>query len=214
LQRFGRVNRARPEKQIADVYVLREQPEKAAKLIYDMDLIAAALSCLDTDDVDGRIIDEGMVTQWLEGIYTGLTLERWQQDYDESLTHFQNDVLRHLKPFNNSGLDDLFFQMFDGIDVLPADNLTAYEKQIEQHHYLEAASWLVPVTWRDYKRLERMGKAWRESQSKYRDLYIVQVPYDAENGLDLQSVYQAGAALQNTEAKTDIDHYDVPIEAD
>jgi CRISPR-associated endonuclease/helicase Cas3 len=213
LQRFGRVNRARSEKEIADVYVVREQPEKAAKLIYDVNLIESALHCLETNDIEGKLIDEGMVTKWLEEIYTGERLDRWQQEYDASWESFQNDVLQQLKPFNNSGLDDLFYQMFDGIDVLPTINLTIYEQYIEQHQYLEASSWLVPMTWRDYKRLEKMGKAWREKRDKHRDLYIVQVPYDPENGLDLYQVYQSETIL-NHQTKTELDDYEVPMEAD
>lgn len=213
LQRFGRVNRAREEKSIADVYVMREQPEKAAKLIYDLDLIQAALNCLETDNPDGRLIDEGQVTEWLEQIYTGAVLERWQHDYDESWEYFQHEVMNGLKPFNNSGLDDLFFQMFDGIEVLPASNLTIYEQLTREHRYLDAASWLVPIAWRDYKRLERMDKAWREAQGKHRDLYIVSAPYDAENGLDIYSVYKLGGTATQP-GTTELDNYEVPLEAD
>lgn len=213
LQRFGRVNRARTEKTTADVYVMREQPEKIVKLIYDIDLIQAAINCLETDSQHGRLIDESMVTEWLEQIYTGAALERWQQDYDESWKQFQNEVMRSLKPFNNRGLDDLFFRMFDGIEVLPASNLAIYEQLIAQHQYLEAAGWLVPIAWRDYKRLEKLGKAWHETQGKRGDLYIVQVPYDSDNGLDLYSIYRAEEAV-NPSPKTEIDNYDVPPEAD
>jgi CRISPR-associated endonuclease/helicase Cas3 len=213
LQRFGRVNRARAEKLIADVYVVREQPEKAAKLIYDLDLIEAALSCLETNNLDGRLIDESMVTAWLEQIYTGEALERWRQDYDESWHSFQHSVMNTLKPFNNSGLDDLFFKMFDGIEVLPASNLTIYEKHIDQHAYLDAAGWLVPIAWRDYNRLEKMGKAWHEAQGKRGDLYVVSVPYDSDNGLDIYSVYNT-SGIANQPANTELDNYEVPPEAD
>lgn len=212
LQRFGRVNRARKKQQIADVYVVREQPEKAAKMIYDIALIESALHCLETSDAEGRLIDEGMVTTWLEEIYIGSTLARWQQDYDESWRDFQDGVLADLKPFNNSDLDDLFYQMFDGVDVLPTTHLTVYEEYIQNHQYLEATSWLVPISWQQYKQLERTGKAWRSPQNKYRDLHVVQVPYDPHTGLDLQGIYQSETT--NTLPKSDIDDYDVPTEAD
>lgn len=215
LQRFGRVNRARAERTIADVYVVREQPEKAAKLIYGLDLIEAALQCLETDQPDGRLIDESRVTVWLEQIYKGDILAQWQHAYDGSRQQFQDEVLSHLKPFSNSGLDELFFQMFDGIDVLPIDHLNEYEQLIKQHRYLEVSSLLVPIAWRDYKRLEKMGKVWIETSDhrKRRYVHIVLVPYDSDDGLDLYRVYETETTLMNQQ-KTEIDDYEVPMEAD
>lgn len=212
LQRFGRVNRARPAHgPLADVYVLREQPD-AVKRIYAQDLIAAALDCL--TEADNTPIDESKVGAWLAQIYTGDALARWQDTYNESLNAFQHEVMSGLRPFNNSGLDDLFFEMFDGVDVLPAVHLNAYEQLFREGKFLEAASWLIPMAWRDYKRLERMGKAWRDrpSERSTRDLYVVEVPYSAESGLDLHSVYTGGGAHHFP--KTELDDFNVPLEAD
>lgn len=212
LQRFGRVNRARPVgTPPADVYVLREQPE-AVKYIYEPDLIAAALRCL--EEADGELIDESLVGQWLERVYAAEALERWQKTYDESWNAFHNEVINSLRPFNNSDLEDKFFEMFDGVDVLPSVHLHQYEQLFHDGRYLEAASWLVPIAWRDYKRLERMGKAWRDrpgERSRY--LHVVDVPYGSESGLDLYSVYNAERAASQL-PKTDLDNFDVPTEAD
>lgn len=211
LQRFGRVNRGRPRGAgLADVYVLREQPD-TVNYIYAADLIDAALRCLEAEN--GQPIDESRVTQWLTDVYKGEALIRWQADYDESWEQFQNEVLRNLAPFNNSDLAGLFFQMFDSVEVLPFQYLSAYEQLIREHRYLEAAGWLVPIAWRDYKRLEKLGKAWHEKQGKYGDLYIVSAPYHPESGLDLYSAYadQRGNGRHNS---TDLDTYDVPPEAD
>lgn len=217
LQRFGRVNRARPVgSPLADVYVMRDYPdetaEKAIKKIYDLDLIRAALDCL--QQADGEPIDESLVSDWLEQVYVGEALERWQADYEHSWTKFQTEVMRSLRPFNNSGLDDLFFEMFDGLDVLPAIHLDIYEQQIQEGRYLEAAGWLVPVAWRDYKRLEKMRKAWHEQKNeRSRYLYVADVPYDSDYGLDIYSVYKEGGTA-NPLPKTDLDKFEIPLEAD
>lgn len=212
LQRFGRVNRARTAgSALADVYVVSEQPE-SVKHIYDLELINAALAYLDKPE--GQIIDESQVGAWLEGIYQGAALERWQQTYTESWDAFQQEVMSSLRPFNSSDLESRFFEMFDGVDVLPSVHLTIYEQLMRTGHFLEAAGWLVPIAWRDYKRLERMQKAWHEGLEKNKhDIYVVNVPYSEDNGLDLYSVY-ADAGNANYPGKTDMDNFAVPMEAD
>lgn len=210
LQRFGRVNRARgANARLADVYVVRDPNREAAKYIYhNLNLVDAALTCLEA--ADGEPIDESRVSEWLEQVYVGEALANWERQYDESFTAFQHEVMSSLRPFNNSSLDKQFEELFDGIDVLPSCHLDVYEQHFRKGQYLEAAGWLIPLTWRDYKRLERMGKAWHDKLSERGgDLFIVDVPYSAENGLDLWSVYNAGDSR-----KTGLDDFPVDPEAD
>ncbi|MCC7206796.1 MAG: CRISPR-associated helicase Cas3' [Anaerolineae bacterium] len=212
LQRFGRVNRGRPAgSPLADVYVAREQPD-AAYRIYARELIDAALACL--DDADGQPIDESLVSGWLERVYVGDALARWQSKYEASSKDFQSRVMTSLRPFNSSHLEELFYEMFDGVDVLPACFLDAYEKQVRAGQYLEATRWLVPIAWRDYKRLERMGKTWQDrATERGRYVYVVNAPYSSQSGLDLYSVY-AGSGTADQPPGTALDSYAVPPEAD
>jgi hypothetical protein len=122
--------------------------------------------------------------------------------------------MNNLRPFNSSDLDKLFEELFDGVDVLPSKYLDIYEQYIREGKYLEAAQWLVPVAWRDYKRLEKAGKAWHEPLNKRgADMFVVDVPYDSESGLDLYSAYKAEGTA-NQLRKTDLDDFDVDREAD
>jgi CRISPR-associated endonuclease/helicase Cas3 len=212
LQRFGRVNRSRPlGSPLADVYVVKEQPP-SVKRVYDMDLLDAALDCL--AHADGQPIDESMVGEWLKGIYQGAILERWQSEYDQSWHQFQTEVLSSLNPFNSADLDSLFYRMFDGMDVLPSIYLQIYEEHIRKGEYQKANGYLVPIAWRDYNRLEKLKRAWYEKgEKRQRDLYIVNLPYSTERGLDIYSAYQSGGTANNL-PKTDIDNYEVPPEAD
>lgn len=213
LQRFGRVNRGRPPgSPLADVYVVREQPDNYQR-IYSPDLVAAALDKLTS--VDGQPINEALVDAWLAEIYTGEIFARWQTAYDESREAFQDRVLRHFVPFENSKLDDLFFKMFDGIDVLPFQFLDEYERLCREGRYLDAAGLLVPVAWREYHRLENHRKAWRErlnesgrKRALNGEVFIVDVPYRAHDGLDLYAVDS------HVPPHTEFDFYDVPSEAD
>jgi CRISPR-associated endonuclease/helicase Cas3 len=211
LQRFGRVNRGHAANTpLADVYVVREQDTKAVQKIYDLDLIDAGLACL--EEADGEPIDESRVSAWLKRVYTGAALEKWEQEYTASFEAFQREVMRSLRPFNSSDLDKQFEELFDGVDVLPSIFLDVYEQHIRDGEYLEAAQWLVPMAWRDYKRLEKFGKAWHEPLGKHGDLFVVNVPYKSDSGLDLYGTYVAEAV--NQQRKTEIDTFLVEPEAD
>jgi CRISPR-associated endonuclease/helicase Cas3 len=211
LQRFGRVNRGHPPgTPPADVYVLREQPPNV-KHIYNLDLINTALNCL--EEVDGTPIDESRVNEWLARVYTGKALKDWQADYDASWDSFQREVMAALRPFCASNLDALFFRMFDSIDVVPLQHLHHYEQLIRAGKYLEAAGWHVAIAWRDYARLEQMRHAWQEKLDGKYDVYVVNVPYSSDSGLDLYSVYVSNDPAVRPPT-TPLDNYDVPPEAD
>jgi CRISPR-associated endonuclease/helicase Cas3 len=211
LQRFGRVNRGRPPgSPLADVFVLREQPDNVSR-IYDPALIDAALACLET--ADGGPVDERRVNDWLAQVYTGAALERWEMLYQERWDGFQRDVLAALRPFRASDLDRLFYQMFDSVDVVPFEHLSHYQAHIARGEYLEAAGWHVSIAWRDYVRLERAQRAWADERTHAGDpVYVVNAPYSFAYGLDLYAAAAAEAA--NQQPMTDIDRYDVPSEAD
>lgn len=190
IQRFGRVNRAR-RVPLADCYVLREQPE-AVKYLYALDLVAAALAKLES--LEGGAIDEGQVAAWLDQVYSGTALESWQAAYDAAAADFQRAILGTLQPFKtDSEVKDIFYQLFDGLEVLPEADDAAYYDLLRQHKYLEASLLLIPLRWGQYKQLENHNQAWREvyTQGKYKtSIYLVKVAYSAERGLDLESAQQ------------------------
>ncbi|MDX2162945.1 MAG: CRISPR-associated helicase Cas3' [bacterium] len=216
LQRFGRVNRARPlGSPLADVYVVREQPDNVKYIYKDQAMLVAALEKLES--VNGQPINESMVDTWLADIYQGEVLARWQNLYGRSLEQFEREVMRSFVPFCESDpqIEQLFFKMFDGVDVLPFQFIEKYEGLCAKGLYIEAAQLLVPVAWHQYHRLEGMGKGWRDTISdgkRKRDpkgeIFVVNVPYREQDGLDLYGVDLHSPPV------TDIDLYDVPAEAD
>jgi CRISPR-associated endonuclease/helicase Cas3 len=190
LQRFGRVNRVRGKAApLADVYVLRDQPENV-KYVYDPQLIAAALGCLES--VDGQAIHEQQVNTWLDAIYTDAILAAWQRDYTTHAQQFERDVLAHLSPFDGSDLEELFYQMFDGIDVLPMCFLADHDRLLAEGKFLEASALMVSISYRQLARLKRHDKAWYEptAQRKHKlFFYVVDAPYTPEQGLDLTTPF-------------------------
>lgn len=183
LQRFGRVNRGRPVgSPLADVYVVSEQPE-VVKHIYSLLLINAALDCLKA--ADNMPIDEGLVGDWLAQVYAGEALADWQTAYESSRQEFESAIMNHLSPFNSGGFDELFYRMFDGVDVLPEQFFEEYEGLIGRGEYIAASALLVPIGWSQYKRLK--GRIWMERKVADLDkqLFVIQAPYSSESGLDL-----------------------------
>jgi CRISPR-associated endonuclease/helicase Cas3 len=196
IQRFGRVNR-KQRVPLADCYIVREQPEQV-KHIYEVGLIAAALAKLES--LSGSAIDEGQVSAWLDEIYSGTALEAWQAAYDRAAAEFQTAILETLQPFNtDDDLEAAFYRLFDGLEVLPEADYSAYKALIQQHKPLEASLSLIPLRWGQYQQLQRHNRAWRETiaQGKFKiAVYLVAVPYSPERGLDLEAATRAVPALE------------------
>jgi CRISPR-associated endonuclease/helicase Cas3 len=193
LQRFGRINRLRLNKTLADVYIVREQPE-AVKYLYSLDLLEATLKKL--EEVDGQPVDEGAIGEWIDHIYEGQALEKWWADYRKSAAEFSSEILDTLKPFStDSGIENAFYKMFNGVEVLPAASHDDHETLIKQKKYLEAAALLVPLRWQQYKRLNQLrpAKAWQETTQHGRfstSVYLVDANYSSENGLDIEGAME------------------------
>jgi hypothetical protein len=130
-----------------------------------------------------------LVGDWLAQVYTGEALANWETEYQASLREFETAILKHLAPFNSGEFDLLFYRMFDGLEVLPQAFLATYETLVEAGNYLEASALLVPLSWHTYQRLLRAGRAWQDTptQRSKRSLFVVDVTYTTENGLDISS---------------------------
>ena len=76
IQRFGRINRRRKQKDLAPVHVFR-QPDDGQK-IYDPELVQRTLSILEREHE--RPIDEGAIGTWLDEIYSGEVEARWREN--------------------------------------------------------------------------------------------------------------------------------------
>ena len=194
LQRFGRVNRARKTTGfIADVNVVREQPD-GVKYIYKPPALLAATLCK-LEELDGQQIDEAAVGGWLDEIYAGETLEAWQATYRASAAAFETDILNTLRPFEAGGAADAFYAMFNGVEVLPEMFYPEYKAHIQKREFIEASSLLVPISWQQYKRLNTMNpsRAWPEKVKEGNFdtlLYLVNADYTSERGLDLEGAVQ------------------------
>lgn len=176
IQRFGRINRRR-RREWAPVNVFTEPVD--GQQIYAADLVRRSLEVLKEND--GKLIDEGMITAWLDRIYADDAAARWTREYDEAYDNFTAACLETLRPFDASEeLEEMFYQAFDSIEVLPACLESEYQQHMSAGEPLEAAQLLVPITWRRYCALRQQGLVEEEKRGPVR---VVDVPYTTEMGL-------------------------------
>lgn len=177
VQRFGRVNR-KGRLGLAPVNVFKEPGDGQG--VYDGSLVAAALECL--QEVDGLPITDRHVQDWLDRIYQGPVLAKWQQEFEAMGREFREAFLNTLRPFEpDKTLQKAFYRMFDGIEVLPLSLRNQYQVLFQQEP-LTAAELLVPISWHQFLALQRKGLILEDVETPS-EPPIVNTPYDPELGL-------------------------------
>lgn len=180
LQRFGRVNRMR-QGGLRPVVVF-EQPtgEDDRFTIYDPALVQRSVSVLQAHD--GQPVDEQAVEAWLAEAYADSAT--WNENWRQAADEFNRAVIGPLHAFESAdaGLSEMFRALLDECDVLPL-SLEAEYQQLKDKRPIEAAALTVPLSWRQYKMLERRKQAWPSDEDR---LFITSAPYDSETGLRLE----------------------------
>jgi CRISPR-associated endonuclease/helicase Cas3 len=178
LQRFGRVNRIRRHAE-RDVIVTCRVPKNCP--VYSRDLVARTVEVLAS--LNGKMVDESQIQVLLDQLYAGPIADWWQDQVLVSARDFKAEVLSHLYPFESDDrLEDKFYEMFDGQEVLPAALIEEHERLTKDDPLL-SPSLLVPVTQGQFWRLQREGRLLKRE----RDVWAVKAPYDSDSGLQLDS---------------------------
>lgn len=176
VQRFGRVNRDR-RIPLAPVHVYCE-PE-CGQQVYEPEQVAAALAVL--RDADGQPVDESEIQGWLDRIYSGEVLVRWEAEYHHAAMEFRQAFLATLRPFQGDpDAEGRFERLFDGTEVLPKELVGDYHDLREADDPLAASQLLVPVSWRRYFALTRAGRVHLAGKGVPP---IVDAQYDPDLGL-------------------------------
>ncbi len=185
LQRFGRVNRGHPPgAPLKDVYVFR-QPEDVK--VYDPALVCGALEELKR--IDGSPIDEAQVADMLARIYAGEARQIWISEYHKAATEFEETILNRIKAFHSAPppIAQAFYQLFDGIEVLPDCLEETFLQRKRDGRYIEATALLVPISWGQYMELHNYGCTVTPPSD---DTWpkVVSVPYTSDRGLDIEAM--------------------------
>ena len=176
IQRFGRINRRRKQKDLALVHVFR-QPDDGQK-IYDPELVQRTLSILEREHE--HPIDEGSIGTWLDEIYGGKVEARWREEYKNAAADFDRTCVRTMRPFAaDEGLEEMFYKAFDGLDVLPVSLYDEY-KILSEEEPIRAGELLVPISWGRFHALRNGGQVLPRNE---RESYRVTAEYNSEVGL-------------------------------
>lgn len=184
VQRFGRINRSR-RKSPHDVVVCTTIPEDSP--VYSPELIQAAINQLRT--ADGSVIDEREVQIWLDVIYSGAYGTRFRTQLENAAKDFSRDVLDHLLPFDTRpDLEDLFYQQFDGAEIVPLSKLEEYRRRLSDEP-LAAPLLTVPISHGQLRLLQWKKKIFPPTHYELpaNAARIVDASYSAEMGLQLNS---------------------------
>lgn len=176
VQRFGRINRRRKQPGIAPVHVFTD-PDDGQK-IYDEALVKRTLSILHSND--GQAIHEGKIGEWLDQIYADEVAECWQQEFNIAAAEFDDICIKTMRAFDaEQTLEELFYQAFDGIEVLPEKFYDEYQRY-KQDDPIHAGELLVPISIGRYHALKNSGQLYPKEK---REPYIAKVSYSGEKGL-------------------------------
>lgn len=181
LQRFGRVNRScRPEPHDVIVSIRVED----ALPVYCEQTVNAAIAQL--QKVANAVIDESHVQVWLDEIYSGPIGVRLSQAIEKASAEFRR-ILAELTPFDsNDELEKMFYEQFDGVEVIPLCLVEEYRKLFETEPF-RASSLTVPISNRQLCQLrrQRLVREPAEFGLPTQAFFVVEVPYDFDSGLSL-----------------------------
>lgn len=192
LQRFGRVNRGRAERALLPVHVFREpfsEDKQDPYKPYEKDIVLEGMRVLEAY-CQGKPIDEAQVSTMLDEIYRQPPIWDWWWDaYNKHASEFQQVILDQMKPYVSADPDSVrrFYELFDGVEVLPVDCEEQYHEALETEGYLKASQYLVSIGWGRYRSLKHKGLVPGRDEGDYVDQ--VNVPYSSDFGLDLDAVF-------------------------
>lgn len=177
IQRFGRVNRRRRHN-LAPVWLFTH-PEDGQG-VYDAPQIAAALRIL--TNLDGHVVREDTVADWLDEVYSGDLAEAWLSTYRRSEKDYETTCIKGLRGFDSDEtLENLFYQAFDSVEVLPACFEEEYRSLCERGYLLEASGLCVSAPWRV---AQRLGARTHASTRRHWPR-VINASYSSERGLVL-----------------------------
>lgn len=142
IQRFGRVNRKR-KKGLCICHVFKESNEKD-RFIYDQEVVKRSINALDNIGSD-KVLHEYDIQQMIDFVYPDFE-EKQKHDYDETYNCLKIGIEERLQPllYDEKSEND-FYNMFEGIKVLPVSLLDEYRNSIEQNRFIHAEGLLVSI---------------------------------------------------------------------
>ena len=115
----------------------------------------------------------------LDSIYDGETANQLTSELKRGMLEFEQNVLASCRPFfSDEKLEEMFEDLFDGFEVLPASLESEYRRRLEDEPLL-APGLLVPVTRGQFQSLRGRGRLTMADRT-----WVANCPYN-EQGLEI-----------------------------
>jgi hypothetical protein len=115
----------------------------------------------------------------LDNIYRGDLGDRLTSQLKQGILAFEQNVLASCRPFqSDEKLEEMFEDLFDGFEVLPASLEREYTRRLEAEPLL-APGLLVPITRGQFHRLRGLGRLWMADRT-----WVANCPY-GDQGLEV-----------------------------
>jgi CRISPR-associated endonuclease/helicase Cas3 len=182
IQRFGRVNRS-GKKGICSCFVFRER-NGADNYIYHKEIIEKTLDVLER--FDGNNIEEESLQMAVDEVYP-----QWMDNDFKDFELIRDQLRKYIKnlsPFvYDKKSEEDFYDMFDGIKVLPIAYKERFESFMNDYEFIKAESLKVQITKSRYRELKRLGgidtveyvwgKKFYHSQTEKREKKLLRTKY-------------------------------------
>jgi CRISPR-associated endonuclease/helicase Cas3 len=192
IQRLGRVNR-KGTKGIAQVNICRVGSEKD-KFFYDVDRVNRTISAL----VDGEELTQVRVAELLETVYQNGYNDLEQGEFDQARTAF-DQVIKSLKPFDESESDEDFEDLIKSVEVVPQCFENAYRKCLDDRQFFEATRYFATISLvQEMKLLRQNGLDFRKHVTEYGRTFsypVVFARYDNKLGLLVNEIENKGVII-------------------
>lgn len=146
LQRFGRVNRRRLNKEPRPCYVFETRNPKDRFIYSDVEIISRTLEALEKiETTNSGIVDEAILQTWIDYVYTKEYWAKQKEEFDKIYNSLLGSTNRLYALRENKETEEDFYKRFDGIKVLPQDLDDKYRKRMNDFNFIGAESLKVQI---------------------------------------------------------------------
>jgi len=179
IQRFGRVNRQGwREKRIADVHVLTEGSEKDKNVYKPYTIVEQSIRIL--EDLNGQDLRESQIPELVSEAYSPV-----KNELTETIKEYRQialDLFSGLQPLKKSESEREFYNMFQGLEVVPIKFAGRVGELIDKGKGIEIRRYLVPIPyWKFFAVQSRLGNVFTYDRKHH--ITIANLKYSHELGL-------------------------------
>ncbi len=179
IQRFGRVNR-RGFGNPRDVYILTEGSENDDKIYNPYKIVEKSIKIL--EDFNGEPLWESKIPELISDAYSPAS-EKLEKEV-VNCWETAKDLFSDLKPLGHGEDESQFYEMFQGLEVVPSKFEGKVTELIDKGKGIEVQKYLVPLPyWKYYAIINNFGEVFNHSKVKNKGFIVANLKYSKELGL-------------------------------